>query len=97
MSFPAKDAALLDRRLGREDLLVYGALCTLLDFREPRPAKRIWIARFLRLDRTNVRRSLQRLVACGYLDHAGREPGHRGRNLYRLQYTGASLPPQRIA
>lgn len=77
MIFPALEDALLDRRLRRADLLVYGAILGELDPREPRPVRAAVIATVTGVDATNVRRSLSRLAGRGYLARHGLANGVR--------------------
>jgi hypothetical protein len=97
VSFPAKDGCLKDRRLSRVDILIYAVLCDELDFRQPRPVKRGWVAHATKVNRANVQRSVRRLVALSYLEPAGRETGHHGRCLYRLVYSVSGVTPQSAA
>jgi hypothetical protein len=97
MSFPAKEGAPKDRRLSRVDLLVYWHLCDELDFHQPRPIKRAWVAKTTRVNRANVQRAIRNLRAAGYLDLAGREDGHHGQCIYRLVFSVSDMTPQRAA
>ena len=89
MSVPAVQAALIDRRLRRTDLLVYGAALAELDLQEWREWKRILIARRTHLRAEHVSRCMRRLVSLGYLERQAEGVGTR---VYRLRYSAGGVP-----
>lgn len=96
MIFPALEDALLDRRLRRADLLVYGAILGELDPREPRPVRAAVVATATGIKPPNVRTSLSRLARLGYIARHGLTDGVR---CYTFTFSRKStalrfIPPQ---
>lgn len=94
MIFPALSSALLDRRLRRQDLLVYGAALQALDMVEFRSWKQIVAARATGMRDPHVSRSIRRLHALGYLERDDRDPppGPGRPRSYRLRYSRMGPP-----
>lgn len=91
MSLPAVRAALIDRRLRRLDLLVYGEALSELDLQDWREWKRLIITRRTHMRPEHVSRSLRRLVSLGYVERRAEGSGARS---YRLRYSPAGVPPE---
>lgn len=81
---PAALAALVDRRLHRSDLIVYGYALQELDVAVHRTMKLQALARQARMRKGNVSRALRRLAGLGYLEKG---PVEGGLKSYRLLYS----------
>lgn len=73
MTLPATLDALLDTRLRRQDLRVYGALLREADPLAYRPIKLASLARATGMSGPHVWRSLRHLIRFGYLERGPRE------------------------
>lgn len=70
---------LADTSLSPRDLQVWRAAVEYLDVSEARPLKHLVLEQHLRINRSTVYRSLDRLVAAGYLHRIRGRSGERDR------------------
>jgi len=98
MNLPAMVAALMDRRLQRRDLIVYGFAVQQLSYCHPLPFKVLVVARGTALHVADVSRALRRLTSFGYLE-AGPLDGRRRTYLLRgtIPALLVSAPTNQIA
>lgn len=97
------DAVVDDDRLGRTELRVFRVCWGLLNFEDFTPIKSDFLAATLRLDRSQVSRTLQNLCDFGYLEVGPRDA--KGVGTYRLprrvisgvrqMHTSAKVPKMR--
>jgi DNA-binding MarR family transcriptional regulator len=93
MTFPAWDTFEEDARIKTWHVKVYRYCRRTLDFREERLAKRDVVADRTGIDKADVTRTLNDLVAWGYLVEHPRDPD--GARRFTLAWSrGGNIPPQ---